>query len=965
MVTLTAKGGMYQRGAGAPVDLPKQLQDTSMKQFPRCISIAAIAVSFIPQVWAALYQWSIPQEPGRRAYLWIPEKSQRIRGLVVDMNNLTESAIIENSIVRKACAEERVGILWIAEGSWCDSPFGNVWGQVSSVVSKDQADAFGKLQAFVKSAGANPTPEQVKAKTILIAAQNELDRQAGEYLDNMLKGLADESGYPEVRYAPLLIIGHSMTGQIAWQMPYYIPDRMWGAIPIKTGVRGAPWNMPTATMADVPVMYINQIDPDGGKSSGTDGGVIWIRQDTSRLFCRAYDWGGTHFEMLDDIAGLVALFIRKAAQYRLCDEIPTSGYPKLKELKPESGWLATSLLEPQQFPMAPEPQYKGDKSKAFWFFDEEFAKAVVGFHIADRTKKKQYVTVVDNGTQLMPFTGAFDSVKIPFESGIGDGFTWKLTGALLDKTPTKNPADSVPCGHAASGTACVRIAGGGSLAMLGSDTFRFRPGNMGFNGKSLNCWLVATHPGDAEYARCNQYAWLWMPEKLDKGVPQTLTFGKPQNVVVGTKEITLNATASSGLPVEYYVVSGPAEVEGGTLRFTPIPPHAKLPVRVIVTAYQMGRTSAPLTQSAEPVEQTFLIVASDKELALQPSPLVFTPPSARMPVLAIPLISKPDAFYGTAEAKEIAENLLAYQLDNGSWPKNYDWQKKLSDADWQRLNAKKKRPEEGTFDNAATHSEIRFMDKMYQATRLSQYKEAALKGLYFMLSAQYPNGGFPQFPCRKTGYYIHVTYNDGAMIGVLEVLRQVAEGKLLAEMTDDGLREKCKMALSKGIDCILKSQILFEGKPALWCAQHDKDSLQPVKARSYELPSFSGSESVGIVRFLMSMDKPSKEITASIEGAVAFFERLKLKGIRVETKQLPDGTQDRVVVDDPTAKPMWARFYDLKTLKPIYCSRDGIPREKLSAISHERRNGYSWIGYYASTLLEKEYPAWKHRIVKR
>jgi pectinesterase len=325
------------------------------------------------------------------------------------------------------------------------------------------------------------------------------------------------------------------------------------------------------------------------------------------------------------------------------------------------------------------------------------------------------------------------------------------------------------------------------------------------------------------------------------------------------------------------------------------------------------------------------------------------------------LLSEPASFYGTEEAKRIAETVLAYQHDNGGWPKNYDWKKELSDADKKRLLEEKKRPEDTTFDNAATHSEIRFLDKMYHATKKPCYKEAALKGLHFMLRSQYPNGGFPQFPCRTKGYYIQVTYNDGAMIGVLEVLRQIHEGKLLADICDDAMRARCGQAVQKGIGCILKSQIRVEGKPTLWCAQHDKETLEPVIARSYELPSFSGSESVGIVRFLMSVEKPSPEIVASIEGAIAFFERLKLKGIRVESKLQADGTKDAVVVDDPAAKPMWARFYDLKTLKPIFCSRDGVPREKLSDISFERRNGYSWLGYYPASLLEKDYPAWKSR----
>jgi PelA/Pel-15E family pectate lyase len=323
------------------------------------------------------------------------------------------------------------------------------------------------------------------------------------------------------------------------------------------------------------------------------------------------------------------------------------------------------------------------------------------------------------------------------------------------------------------------------------------------------------------------------------------------------------------------------------------------------------------------------------------------------------ILSEPVSFYGTDEAKRIAENLLVYQHDNGGWPKNYDWKKELTEADKKRLLEEKKRPEDTTFDNAATHSEIRFLDKMFQVTKKPCYKEAALKGLHFILRSQYPNGGFPQFPCRTKGYYIHVTYNDGAMIGVLTVLKQISERQILGDVIDEALRKSCEQAVKKGIDCILKSQIRVEGKPALWCAQHDKETLAPVIARSYELPSFSGSESVGIVRFLMSLETPSPEIIASIEGAIAFFERLKLKGIRVESKRLTDGTSDAVVVDAPDAKPMWARFYDLKTLKPIFCSRDGVPREKLSDISFERRNGYSWLGYYAASLLEKDYPAWK------
>jgi hypothetical protein len=61
------------------------------------------------------------------------------------------------------------------------------------------------------------------------------------------------------------------------------------------------------------------------------------------------------------------------------------------------------------------------------------------------------------------------------------------------------------------------------------------------------------------------------------------------------------------LPVSYYVVSGPVEVEGDMLRFTRIPPRRRFPVKVIVVAWQWGRSIDPKVQTATPVMREFLI----------------------------------------------------------------------------------------------------------------------------------------------------------------------------------------------------------------------------------------------------------------------------------------------------------------------------------------------------------------------
>ena len=171
------------------------------------------------------------------------------------------------------------------------------------------------------------------------------------------------------------------------------------------------------------------------------------------------------------------------------------------------------------------------------------------------------------------------------------------------------------------------------------------------------------------------------------------------------------------------------------------------------------------------------------------------------------------------------------------------------------------------------------------------------------------------------------------------------------------------MAVQKGIDCVLKCQIVVKGKKTAWCAQHDKKTLEPCKARSYELASLSGAESVNIVRFLMAIENPTSEVRDAIESAVAWFEQAKIVGMRVKTIQDPSAPKgrDRIVVPDASAPPLWGRFYEIDTNRPFFCSRDGIPKYRLSDISHERRNGYSWLGSYAHGLLNEEYPAWQKK----
>lgn len=316
-------------------------------------------------------------------------------------------------------------------------------------------------------------------------------------------------------------------------------------------------------------------------------------------------------------------------------------------------------------------------------------------------------------------------------------------------------------------------------------------------------------------------------------------------------------------------------------------------------------------------------------------------------------LGKPDAWFASAEAKKVAEIILTYQADAGGWPKNTDTVSKPYSGDRAKLHP--------TFDNKGTVDELRFMARMVNATKAEAYRGSFDRGLAYVLKAQYPNGGWPQFfPLRK-GYYDRITFNDGAMVRVLEFVREVGRDERYG-FVDAKVRETCRQSFDRGVACVLKCQIIVDGKPAVWCAQHDEKTFAPAKARSYELPSFSGSESVGIVRLLMSLENPSAEIRASIEGAVTWFEAHRVKGQRLETTKTLFGGKDLVMVPDPAAPDLWARFYDLKTGASFVCDRDGVPKSELADIGRERRAGYSWFGEYARDLLAKDYPAWKKRV---
>jgi pectate lyase len=321
-------------------------------------------------------------------------------------------------------------------------------------------------------------------------------------------------------------------------------------------------------------------------------------------------------------------------------------------------------------------------------------------------------------------------------------------------------------------------------------------------------------------------------------------------------------------------------------------------------------------------------------------------------------LRKPDAWFASEEARQVAANILSYQSELGGWPKNVDTASRPYQGDRTRP-----RP---TYDNGATTDELRFLARIYAVRQDARYRAAIDRGLDYVLDGQYRHGGWPQSHPPGQGYPRHITFNDGAMVRLMEFVREVATRDGYAFL-DDGRRKHAATAFDRGLACILRCQVQVEGKLTAWCAQHDEIDFRPRPARSFELATLSAFESVGIVRLLMSIREPSPEVVRAVEAATAWLETAKLSGIRVTREKDPRGPKgwNTVVVSDPTAPPQWARFYVIETNRPVFADRDGIPRPALADIGYERRNGYTWYGTWPQELLQVDYPRWRKRVAAR
>jgi len=332
-----------------------------------------------------------------------------------------------------------------------------------------------------------------------------------------------------------------------------------------------------------------------------------------------------------------------------------------------------------------------------------------------------------------------------------------------------------------------------------------------------------------------------------------------------------------------------------------------------------------------------------------------------------------DAYFGTAPAKHIADVIVSFQTPAGGWSKNMGFAGALrlpgQPYAANNLNAfpdandfdKPRDPKwnyVGTLDNDSTNTELHFLAKVSAQTPGKDgdaYRASFIKGIRYLLAAQYPNGGFPQVYPLEGGYHDAITFNDNAVSESAETLSDVAEAKADYAFVPADLRKQAAAAVERALKCILVSQVVIGGKKTIWAQQEDALTLEPVSARNYEPGALAASESADLLEYLMSLPNPSKELIAAIDAGVTWLKGKAIYGFEYTGGRGVEG--GRQLKPKEGAGPVWARYYSVPAQKPIFGDRDKTLHDDVNELSLERRNGYAWYSGGEQKTID-DYAAW-------
>ena len=509
-------------------------------------------------------RWPDSSQTQATLHLWIPETCRRLRGLLVLCTNVPEQMLVGHADIRRVCAAHDLGIVW----------------------------AVPSFMNFRKSTTRD-------GRTLNMATEYQV---SVGFLQQLLNGLAKTSGYDEVATVPWLPIGESGHLLMVDALLEHSPHRCMAGIYLKNN------HLPPHNR-QVPTLVIFGTAQEWGQDK-EDIRTRWnnVEQAYQRIRSErrqhpqwplSYIIDGTsgHFDCSERLTRYIARYIAGMVTARL----PRNNRQALRPLKTGNGFLA-DLPVPGYEDRAVERVARADTTglAAPWYVSNELAIEAQAIARINWRAATQLPAFADETGMVTPFV--FNGImKLPAPVMADDGVTFRLKGIMLNKLPANFIGAGEPLAAVPTVPALEWVCG--SYKPVGNNTFcialdrtwPYTPNYVGIRQLGNDRLRAIFQPGSLILAR------------NEAGIVQRITVEKIANITVGTPFLTLRASSDSGMPVYWFVVSGPAIVNDSQLILTKIPPRSKFPVAITVAAWQWGRNTQPKVKTAEMVKQIFWV----------------------------------------------------------------------------------------------------------------------------------------------------------------------------------------------------------------------------------------------------------------------------------------------------------------------------------------------------------------------
>lgn len=394
----------------------------------------------------------VSDETGKapNAFLWIPEGCEHVNFAVLAQQNMTEEALLRNPRFRQKIAKLGGVLIWVAP--W----FSQNWSPTT-----------GCQQTF----------------------------------EEMMVGLAGQSGHPELATVPIVPFGHSAQATFPWNFAAWNPERTLAVISFHGdaprtnlcgyGTANVEWGR-TRNIDGIPgLMVIGEYEWWQARVRPALTFQMMYPNSCISLLC---DAGSGHFDLCDATIDYIGLFLEKTCQYRLQAD------GTLQLLSPANGWRfgcptggdreGDPITAFPQTEPAPWAAYTGDPHTAFWYIDEEMARLTAARYAETEGKEDQRKDIVKLDLRHL---------------NVGD--TIRLDTLLAPATPLysrKRLRVGEPYSGMGLGVDLFYICG--PVRKVDKNTFEIIPYDCGSDNpkRSHSAWVVAVTEGDAKHKRSVQ-----------------------------------------------------------------------------------------------------------------------------------------------------------------------------------------------------------------------------------------------------------------------------------------------------------------------------------------------------------------------------------------------------------------------------------------------------------------------------